>query len=161
MQTTLLERSEKEYIRSALDEIMTDMGYVLVGGREHVAKRTGRKTRHALYKVTGGVAVDVTYAENGQISMELGGLDGTDRTPTPAEAESLASDMRAFCGDYREFVRRLREKGILIDEIGHLPPEPQYAQIINTNDYDLNRPVETYSAAAHRHAADSAKHVGE
>ena len=58
----------------------------------------------------------------------------------------MASDMRTFCDDYYEIERRLRKKGIVTKRISILPPEEQYAQIINVSDYSLIADVSEYEA---------------
>ena len=62
---------EQQYISESLDQVMRDMGYNVVGSRE-VVKKSGRKFRNELYHFSEGSVVNVTYAANGQISMELG-----------------------------------------------------------------------------------------
>lgn len=136
-------QKEQEYISRAADEAMLEMGYKLVGERS-VTKRSGKKFRNGLYALEAGTAVNVTFSDSGQISMELGALDITDRTPTEAEATELADDMRAFCDDYAKLEKKLAEKGITTRRISILPPSVEYAQVFNTNDYELKRPLETY-----------------
>lgn len=136
-------QKEQEYISQTVDEVMVEMGYELVGERS-VTKRSGKKFRNGLYALEAGTAVNVTFSDNGQISMELGALDTTDRTPTEAEATELADDMRAFCDDYAKLERKLAEKGITTRSISILPPAVEYAQVFNTSDYELKRPLETY-----------------
>lgn len=139
----LLDREEQACISQAIDEAMVEMGYELVGERT-VTKRNGKKFRNGLYLLEEGTAVNVTYSDSGQISMELGGLDTVDRTPTESEAEELADHMRAFCSDYRELEKKLASKGVQSRRISALPPEPEYAQVFNTGEYELKRPLSNY-----------------
>ena len=110
-----------------------------------------------------GTAVNVTYSSDGQITMELGGISTDDRLPTEVESASLASDMRTFCDDYFEIEQRLRKKGIITKRISILPPEEQYAQMINVSDYNLSKKVSEYEAKdAKRHTAESmTQRIGE
>lgn len=138
MEQLLYKQQEQEYICECVDEIMSEMGYSLIGTRD-VQKRNGKRFRNELYTFNEGTAVNVTYAADGQISMELGGLAGEDRIPTPQETEVLTEDMQAFCGEFKEFEQKLREKGIVLaDRIALSPPSAEYAAIINLNDYALS-----------------------
>lgn len=143
LEKALLAQKESAYISEAIDEAMRDMGYELVGER-NVQKRSGKRFRNGLYLFEEGTAVNVTFSDNGQISMELGALDTIDRMPTETEASELTSDMEAFCADYEELERRLSQKGISVNRLTLLPPTGEYAQVINTSDYELVKPVEVY-----------------
>ena len=124
---------------------MREMGYEMVGDRV-VTKRTGKRIRHELYALHDGTAVDVTYADNGQISMELGGIGHSDRQPTSAESEQLVDDMRSFCQDYATLEKKLAERGVMTAHISRMPPAVEYAQIFNANDYAMTKPVSNYQA---------------
>lgn len=128
---------EEEYIASAVDEVMHEMGYDIIGYR-NAKKKSGTSIHHELYRYGNGSAVDVTFADDGKISMELGKLDTSDRTPDETEALTMCTEMERFCSDYLEFERRLAEKGILVSKGSKLPPDVAYAQIINVNDYETS-----------------------
>ncbi len=155
-------RDEQAYISQCVDEAMQEMGYTVTGNRE-VVRRNGKRFRNKLYLFDEGTAVNVTYSSDGQITMELGGIGTDDRLPTEAESASLTSDMRTFCDDYYEIERRLRKKGIVTKRISILPPEEQYAQIINVSDYSLSADVSEYKAkGTKRHTAKSkTQRIGE
>ena len=141
----LQHQDEQAYISKCVDEAMQEMGYSVAGSRE-VVRRNGKRFRNELYLFDEGTAVNVTYSSDGQITMELGGIGMDDRLPTEAESASLASDMRTFCDDYYEIERRLLKKGIVTERISILPPDAQYAQIINVSDYNLSTDVSEYGA---------------
>lgn len=155
-------QDEQAYISQCVDEAMQEMGYTVAGNRE-VVRRNGKRFRNELYLFDEGTAVNVTYSSDGQITMELGGISIDDRLPTDAESASLASDMRTFCDDYYEIERSLRKKGIVTRRISVLPPQEQYAQIINVSDYNLSAEVSEYEAkGAKRHTAKSkTQRIGE
>ena len=81
--------------------------------------------------------VNVTYASDGRITMELGGMDQVDRAPTSTEAERMRSDMEHFCGEYHKLEKLLAEKGVVTQHISLLPPSEECAMIINTSDYNM------------------------
>lgn len=137
IQAETAQDNEQAYIAQALDEVMQEMGYAVLGSRE-VVKRSGKRFRHELYDYGDGTAMNVTYAAGGRIAMELGGLDESDRLPDSHETVALCDAMGRFCGDFGEIERRLLARGVtLAQRISLLPPEPAYAQIINTADYDM------------------------
>lgn len=150
-------QKEQEYISQTIDEVMVEMGYELVGER-FVTKKSGKKFRNELYTIEAGTAVNVTFSDNGQISMELGAVDTTDRTPTETEAAELADDMRAFCDDYAKLESKLVEKGIVTRRISILPPAVEYAQVFNTSDYVLKKPLETYKKEKRRSTAEKQRY---
>ena len=107
---------EQRHISESLDEVMREMGYHVVGSRE-VVKKSGRKFRNELYHFSEGAVVNITYAANGQISMELGGVDTCDREPSEAECVALCDEMSEFCGGFQEIEKSLenyRFQGFLL-----------------------------------------------
>lgn len=141
---------EQRHISESLDEVMRDMGYHVVGSRE-VTKKSGRKFRNELYHFSEGAVVSITYAANGQISMELGGVDACDREPSEVECVALCDEMSEFCGDFQEIEKRLKEKGVVLaNRISMLPPVEEYAQIINISDYELTEEVDVFEAVSKR-----------
>ena len=139
---------EKAYISKCLDEVMSDMGYDVIGHRE-VTKRNGRHFKNELFSYEDGTAVNVTLSDDGHIAMELCGLDDTDRLPEADESEKLCEHMESFCEDFGEIERRLAEKGVMLRKrIQRLPPSVEYAQILNVSDYEITGDVEHFN---HKH----------
>lgn len=137
IELSLVRQKEQAYIAECVDEVMEEMGYDLIGTRE-VKKKNGKRFRNELFSFNEGTAVNVTFSPDGQISMELGGLAREDRIPTVEEADVLTHDMKSFCGEFAEFERKLRERGVIIgNRIALSPPSAEYAAIINVNDYDV------------------------
>lgn len=143
LEKRIQENEEQQYIAQCVDEAMCELGYRVIGNRD-VVRRNGKRYHNELYLFDEGTAVNVTYAEDGSISMELGGIDDVDRIPDATEANGLVSNMRTFCGDYNELEAILRKKGVVTRRISVLPPDSQYAQIINVSDYEMNESVEHY-----------------
>lgn len=135
LEAEILNNEEQAYINRCIDEVMEDMGYRLIGDR-NVVKRSGASFRSELYTFGSGTAVNVTYS-GGNITMELGAVDNCSRLPDESEAKRLTDDMKTFCGSFREFGRRLMEKGVEAEHISLLPPEPEYAQVIDISRYEL------------------------
>lgn len=141
---------EQRHISESLDEVMREIGYHVVGSRE-VVKKSGRKFRNELYHFSEGAVVNITYAANGQISMELGGVDTCDREPSEAECVALCDEMSEFCGDFQEIEKCLKEKGVVLaNRISMLPPVKEYAQIINISDYEMTKEVDAFETVSKR-----------
>lgn len=137
------EDDEQAYISEAVDEVMEEMGYSVIGSRE-VVKKNGRHFRNELYTYSDGTAVNVTFSSDGKIAMELGEIDSSDRLPDEHETAALCEQMEAFCDDFKEIEKRLVKKGVILgDRISLLPPDASCAQIINTSDYNLDEKVES------------------
>ena len=70
--------------------------------------------------------------------MELGGIAREDRVPTADETSVLTQDMQTFCGEFAEFEKRMKAKGVIVgNRIALMPPEAEYAAIINVSDYNV------------------------
>ena len=153
---------EQAYISQCVDEAMREMGYEVLGQRD-VVKKNGKHFHNELYLFDEGTAVNVTYANDGQITMELGGVDTEDRIPSNQECTSLADEMQLFCTDYAALEKKLLEKGIVTKRISVLPPEPQYAQIINVSDFNLKTKTANYETKKQNQKTTEQNHrrVGE
>lgn len=143
------EDDEQTYISECLDEVMEEMGYSVIGSRE-VTKKNGKHFRNELYTYGEGTAVNVTYSSDGRIAMELGGIDSADRLPDEHETERLCDSMEQFCTNFKEIEKKLLAKGVVLAErISLLPPNAEYAQIINTADYEMTSQAEKLHTKKH------------
>ncbi len=134
----------RAYIHEALEAAIQEMGYKLIGNRTVTRQKTGKQVKHNLYSLHSGTAVDVTFSDNGQIAMELGGITHSDRMPTAEESVELVEDMRGFCQDYAALERKLAERGIQTDRISIMPPAIEYARMINVEKYQLRDSTSEY-----------------
>ena len=137
LEKLIVRQKEQSYIADCVDEVMADMGYDLIGRRE-VRKKSGRQFKNELYQFGEGTAVNITYSSEGQISMELGGLAREDRIPSEEETAALTQEMEKFCGEFFEFEKRMKAKGVIVgNRIALMPPTAEHAAIINVNDYEV------------------------
>lgn len=135
LEKQIVAQTEQAYISDCVNEVMSEMGYDIIGNRS-VVKRSGKRFRNELFSYGDGTAINVTYDSEGQIAMELGGIDRTDRIPTAEEADVLQEDMESFCSDFKDFENRLKAKGVMIkSRVSMAPPSAEYATIINLTDY--------------------------
>ena len=140
---------------------MKDMGYDLIGRRE-VRKKSGKQFKNELYQFGEGTAVNITYSPEGQISMELGGIAREDRIPTEEETTVLTQDMETFCGEFSEFEKRMKAKGVIVgNRIALMPPTADYAAIINVSDYEVEtgKQITEMNVATKRKKAATAQQV--
>lgn len=148
---------EQAYISDSLDKVMQEMGYSVLGTRE-VKKRNGKHFRNKLYSFEEGTAVNVTYSSDGKIAMELAGLDTCDRIPTSEETDILCESMEKFCDDFKKIEKQLQKKGIiLVERVSLLPPDADYAQIINTSDYTMETQPENLQTRQSHHTSPKQK----
>lgn len=137
LEKQVVEQAEQTYISGCVNEVMAEMGYDLVGNRA-VTKRSGKKFKNELFSYSDGTAINVTYDSEGQIAMELGGIDRADRVPTSDETNALCEDMESFCTDFKVFEEKLKAKGVSIrSRVSMSPPAAEYATIINVDDYNI------------------------
>lgn len=137
LEKIVVKQKEQAYIADCVDEVMHDMGYDLIGYRQ-VRKKSGKQFKNELYRFGEETAINITYSPEGQISMELGGIAREDRIPTAEETDVLTQDMESFCGEFAEFEKRMREKGVIVgNRIALMPPTTDYAAIINVSDYEM------------------------
>ena len=144
IETEMDHEDEQAYIQQCLDEVMSDMGYEVLGHR-NVEKKNGKKFSNDLYSFSDGTAVNITSSSDGMIAMEFGGIDTIDRIPDETERSQLAEEAGIFCEKQKEIEARLESKGVLVGKrISILPPDGAYAQIINISDYELEKEPERF-----------------
>lgn len=136
MRDAAIRSAEMDYVGQCIDEVMEEMGYAVLGSR--CVEKKGRAIRNELFEFDEGAAVSITRSDDGMVTMELGGLDTVDRVPSDEERMELASLMEDFCDDYAEIERRLKDRGVESVRMSILPPDEDYAQIINIRDFGLN-----------------------
>ena len=130
-----LREREIGYIYAALDEAMTELGYSLCASSERMKK--ARVVHHQLYSMHDDTYLDVHFSDDGQISMQIGKGENTDRIPTDEEAAEQAAKMINFCGDYERLETMLEAKGIKSTRVIMIPPSANCAEIINISDFGL------------------------
>lgn len=136
-ETAAAQADEQAYIAHAVSEVMSELGYDTWGERD-VHKRNGTHFQNKLYHYNENTAINVTYRDNGQITMELGKTDTQDRLPSDSEAIVMEQQMETFCDDFARVEAALKEKGVILNErVQLMPPSREFAQIINLNDFDV------------------------
>lgn len=136
LEQKLEQAQAQSYISRAVDEVVAEMDYQLLGQRD-VVKKSGKRFRNELYNFDDDTVVSVTTDDSGQITMELGQPDTVDRAPSVAESRLLCQKMALFCDDFSEMGERLAARGIIADELVMLPAKDEYAQIINVSEYEM------------------------
>lgn len=125
----------ERYIQQSINEVMAEMGYNVIG---NLKEKSEGILESKLYQFDQHTAVSVTIDSYGDVCMELGGMDDTDRDPDMQEASALKADMEVFCTKHKEIKERLAKKGVILTKNHELPPDVEYAQIFNLNDFDVD-----------------------
>lgn len=142
LQEILLKRRTREMVMKTVDEVMEEMGYDLLATRD-VVKKSGKQYHDELFVYNEGTAISVVQSSEGQITMEIGGLDYGDRMPTDREAQDMSATMLSFCMDYDKITEALKRHGFDMKQVSRLPADPQYAMIINLDDYNVTGTAQT------------------
>ncbi len=126
---------EKKEIQIGLNEVMEELGYHVLAEKETVRK-SGKKIHEEVFSFGEGTAVNITEAE-GQITMEIVGLDTSTRMPDETEEDYLEEEMVTFCAAHKEIEEKLKERGIVLkNRIQMNKPSREYARILNITAYD-------------------------
>ncbi len=155
LETIAQEQEEQTYIAEVLADVMSEMGYPLIGTRD-ARKRSGAHFHNSLFRYGEETAVSATFSDDGQIALELGKVDTVDRLPSDAEATSMEYEMVGFCEQFAEIEKRLAERGVVIDHRVQLcSPSTEYAQIINLHDFVVckNNQAQTQQAKRQKQPA--------
>lgn len=144
LQEQLIKRHVRESVLNTVNQVMAELGYDLVASRD-VVRKSGKQFHDELYLYGEGTAISVVHSSDGQLTMEIGGLDHGDRAPTEAEARNMSAQMTSFCLDYAAIAEALKKKGLDMKTVTMLPPDAQYATIINLDDYEVQGHVKTIS----------------
>lgn len=131
MQELCCQRKQEQYIQNALDETMKEMGYAIIGASQDKETQSTNK----LYRLQGEAVLNVVYASNGQVTMQVGKASAADRVPEKRELPQMVADMQHFCTQYPQICQSLTQKGLKLDTVCLLPPTAEFAQIINTEPF--------------------------
>ncbi len=126
---------EKKEIRKGLSEVMEEMGYHVIAEKD-TRRKSGKKIHEEVFSFGEGTAVNVTETD-GQITMEIVGLDTSTRMPDETEEILLEEEMVTFCTAHKEIEEKLKEKGIVLkNRIQLNSPSKEYARILNITSYE-------------------------
>lgn len=130
-----LASQEKLIVQREMEAVMEELGYQVVATKETVRK-SGAVIREHVFGYNEGTAIDIIEA-NGQITMEVVGIDHADREPSEEEKEYLEEEMESFCSLHKDIEDKLRARGVVMKARFQMnPPSKIYAQTININEYD-------------------------
>ena len=136
---------EKLIVQREMESVMEELGYQIVAAKETMRKN-GNVISERIFEYGEGTAIDIIEA-NGQITMEVVGLDDADRQPSEEEKELLEEEMESFCSLHKEIEDKLRERGVVLKQRLQMnPPAKEYARIINLREYDHDNEVKMINA---------------
>ena len=135
IESEYLQEQEQQMIQDAIRDVMEEMGYTVLANKETV-RRNGSQMKESVFSFDEGTGINV-IERNGQITMEVVGLDTSDREPDEEEMDFMEEKMESFCDTYKKAEELLKQRGIVVAKrIQMLPPSREYAQILNVNDYE-------------------------
>jgi hypothetical protein len=141
LQDATKKSDEQAYIEESINEVMEELGYNLFGHRD-IKKKSGTQFRSLLYSYTDHSAVNVTYAPDGKIALEVCGVSKSDDDVDAAIANIIVEDMGSFCEIHPKIEEMLQARGVMRTGKGTtLPPTSEYAVFVNEHDYEITDPA--------------------
>lgn len=129
---------ERQYIASAFNDILIEMGYNLLGQK---SKSLNSKTFYCnrIYSYNNGNVASVVFSSDGQISIEIGKLKNNANL-TNQEIDLQIKSMEKLCEDLPIIEQKLQEKGIYLNErILMQPVDKEFAQTFNANEFNIKQ----------------------
>ena len=129
---------ERQYIASAFNDILIEMGYNLLGQK---SKSVNSKTFYCnrIYSYNNGNVASVVFSSDGQISIEIGKLKNNTNL-TNQEIDLQIKSMEKLCEDLPIIEQKLQEKGIYLNErILMQPVDKEFAQTFNANEFNIKQ----------------------
>lgn len=108
-----------------------DFGYEYIG-----EKCESLKVFREAYRVHGNVILHVIYDSTGRITMEVAVEDDCEREPSRQETDMLVEEQFSFCEAFEEIFRLINENGLALRKEQLFPCSPDFAQVINTAEFD-------------------------
>lgn len=138
IESEFLALREKQIVKEELDAVMDELGYDVVATKE-TTKKSGKIVSEKVYAFDEGCAIDFIEA-NGQLTMEVVGVDTSTREPSFEESVYLESEMESFCSLHKEIEEKLKQRGVVVKHrIQINPPSREYAQILNISEYEQKK----------------------
>lgn len=129
---------EKQIIKEELDAVMDELGYDVIATKE-TTKKSGKVVNEKVFAYDEGCAINFIEA-NGQLTMEVVGVDTSTREPSYEESVYLESEMESFCSLHKEIEEKLKQRGVVVKHrIQINPPSREYAQILNISEYEQKK----------------------
>ena len=130
----LSEETDDGKIRALMKNVresLKELGYVYLGEKEE-----GICFYREIYRVHDNVILHVIYDSDGKVTMEVAMEDDCDRVPMPREIDEQVKEQQNFCSDYERIFDAINAKGIGFKKDTLFEPDPAFAQIINTSDFN-------------------------
>lgn len=147
LEKALEEKEKLEYISSSIDEVMKEFGHHIVGS--NVFKSGTQLHRKKYYTFHKQSVVTITQNETGSILMETG-VVSDDVCISEAEKKQAINNMHLLCEQFPEIVKRLEEKGIVVNQKIHLPAEEKYISRVSQADAYSKKEAEVVSGKTKR-----------
>lgn len=131
-----IQKQESMAIATALNEVMEEMGYSVLGTKT-ISKKSGGQVQNTVFSFGEGSGIHVMDSGE-RITMEIVGLDdGTDDI-TEEEIDYLMEEQEVFCDSFREIEEALKKKGVVVrNRIKLNAPSRDFSAIMNMSGYTM------------------------
>lgn len=147
MQAEYIQKQESLAITTALNEVMEEMGYQVLGTKT-IQKKSGGQVQNTVFSFGEGSGIHVM--DNGErITMEIVGIDDGDKPITEEEKDYLAEEQVYFCDSFREIEEALEKKGVVLkNRIKMQAPSRDFSAIMNMEGYNMTEESKTVKKLA-------------
>ncbi len=131
LRNALREKEEREYISTALHEVMTELGHEVVAAE---IMETEKGVRHrSIYAMTEHTGINVYHSPGGAIMFEVCGYAAAQDQQEIGELERLRvrESMEDFCSEYEVIKEKLAARGIDVANEKRKPPHEKYARFVD------------------------------
>jgi len=147
LQQEYLRRQEALEITTALNEVMEEMGYQVLGTKS-IAKKSGGKVQNTVFSFGEGSGIHVMDSGE-RITMEVVGIDDGSQPITEEEKDYLAEEQEYFCDSFREIEEALKKKGVVVkNRIKMNAPSREFSAIMNMEGYSMTEESKTVKKLA-------------
>ena len=129
LEQSLERKEEMNYIANCVHEVIESLGHELIA--TDYMKTKMRQVEHQIFEIDNNHVVNVFTSDNGSVLFEVTGVSEERREATSLEKLKIKESMGAFCGQYEEIKRRLRERGVELINEDLKQADEKYVRIMN------------------------------
>ncbi len=131
LHNALREKEEREYISTALHEVMTELGHEVVADE---IMETEKGPRHrSIYAMTEHTGINVYHSPGGAIMFEVCGYAADRQEIGELDRLRVRESMEDFCSEYEVIKEKLAARGIDVANENRKPPHEKYARFVDIN----------------------------
>lgn len=130
-------RDEAEYISKSVNEIMRELGYVVIA-TDLINTSKQELYVYDIYGMKDGNAVNVFSSDNGSLLFEVTGISSQKREPSSLEKLKIKESMESFSGQYDIIRKELKSRGIELTKENIKRPDEKLARIVDISNIKAN-----------------------